>query len=177
MFYGNIKYYDISNGTGVRTSLFVSGCRVHCPLCFNQVTWDFDYGNPFSKDVLDKIIESLNSDYIEGLSILGGEPFEEENQMVLVELIRKVREVYGDTKTIWMYSGYLFDKDLFPEDGKKHTEVTNEILSMIDILVDGPFMNDKKNVALNFRGSSNQRIIDMKQTLKEGNIVLSKLNN
>ena len=177
MNYGNVKYYDIANGTGVRTSLFVSGCRVHCPLCFNQITWDFKYGKEFTEEVEDRIVESLNDDYIEGLSILGGEPFEPENQERLILLLRKVRNRYKDSKTIWMYSGYLFDKDLKPEDGRKHTKYTNEIFSLIDILVDGPFINEKKRLDLNFRGSSNQRIIDMKETLKQGKVILSPLNN
>ena len=177
MNYGTIKYFDIANGTGIRTSLFVSGCRVHCPLCFNQVTWDFNYGKEFTESVEEMIINSLEDQFVEGLSILGGEPFEPENQRRLVELLRKFRQKYHDKKNIWMYSGYLFDKDLKPESGRKHTEVTDEIFSMIDILVDGPFINEQKRLDLNFRGSSNQRIIDMKETLKQGKIVLSPLNN
>jgi len=130
-----------------------------------------------SQEVEDRIVESLNDDYIEGLSILGGEPFEPENQERLILLLKKVRNRYKDSKTIWMYSGYLFDKDLKPEDGRKHTKYTNEIFSLIDILVDGPFINEKKRLDLNFRGSSNQRIIDMKETLKQGKVILSPLNN
>lgn len=175
MYYGNIKKYDIANGTGVRVSLFVSGCRNYCDQCFNQETWDFKYGNEFTKEVEDEIIEALSYSHIEGLTILGGEPFEEENQEALLPFIQRVRETYPN-KTIWMYSGYTFDKDLLPEDGKKHTPYTNDILNNIDMLVDGRFVLKLYNLSCKFRGSSNQRIIEVKKSLEAGYPVLSPLN-
>ncbi len=160
MFYGEIKKFDIANGEGVRVSLFVSGCRVNCPGCFNKVTWDFCYGKEFSKEVEDELIEALKPSYISGLTVLGGEPFEEENQRVLVQFLKRVKETYPQ-KNIWCFSGYLYDVDLKTENGKKHCEVTDEMLSYIDVLVDGPFIQEEKNIMLQFRGSSNQRILKL----------------
>ena len=174
MHYGNIKHIDIANGEGVRVSLFVSGCRNYCKNCFNPETWNFDYGKEFTKEVEDSIIEDLKASFINGLTILGGEPFEEENQHGLVEFIKRVRKEFPN-KTIWMYTGYTLENDLLK--GRKHTDVTMEILNNIDFLVDGKFIEELKNLSLKFRGSSNQRIIDIQQTLKKGEIVLSPLND
>jgi len=170
MNYAAIKKCDIANGTGVRTSLFVSGCRHHCKGCFQPETWDFDFGNEFTSEIEDDIIESLEPDYIEGLTLLGGEPFEPENQRVLVKFLKRVREIYPD-KSIWCYSGYLLDEELL-KDSKARCEVTDEILSYIDVLVDGEFVLEKKNIMLKFRGSENQRIINVKKSLETGEIVL-----
>lgn len=170
MNYAAIKKCDIANGTGVRTSLFVSGCRHHCKGCFQPETWDFDFGNEFTSEIEDDIIESLEPDYIEGLTLLGGEPFEPENQRVLVKFLKRVREIYPD-KSIWCYSGYLLDEELL-KDSRARCEVTDEMLSYIDVLVDGEFVLEKKNIMLKFRGSENQRIINVKKSLETGEIVL-----
>ena len=175
MYYGNIKKNDIANGEGVRVSLFVSGCRNKCKNCFNPETWNFAYGKPFNHDTEGEIIKALSPSWINGLTILGGEPFEEENQKDLVEFIKKVRKTFPD-KTIWMYSGYLFDQDLVPVYGRKHTSVTIDILKNIDILVDGRFVEELKNLSLKFRGSTNQRIIQVKESFLKGEVVLSPLN-
>lgn len=160
MYYGNIKKTDIANGEGVRVSLFVSGCRNHCKGCFNQQTWDFCYGKLFTKETEDEIIQALAPKYISGLTILGGEPFEEENQEVLAQFLKKVKVIYPH-KNIWCYTGYIWDKDLVPENGKKHCEHTNTMLENIDILVDGPFIEEQKDLILQFRGSTNQRILKL----------------
>ena len=170
MHYGEIKKCDIANGEGVRVSLFVSGCTHHCPGCFNQDTWDFSYGKEYTDETEQEIIEALSPDYINGLSLLGGEPFEPQNQKVLVQLLRKVREQYPQ-KTIWCYSGYLFDRELLSE-SRARCEYTDEMLSMIDILVDGRFVEKLKDIRLVFRGSSNQRIIDVKKSLNNGEVIL-----
>ena len=159
MNYGNIKECDIADGPGVRVSLFVSGCRHHCKGCFNKETWDFDYGMPYTKETEDEIIRLLAPSYIQGITLLGGEPFEPENQKELAGLLKRVRETYPD-KDIWCYTGYLYDVDL-PEGGRVHTEVTEEMLSYIDVLVDGEFIEEEKDVTLVFRGSRNQRIIEL----------------
>lgn len=176
MNYATIKTNDIANGVGVRTSLFVSGCRNHCPGCFNKDTWDFNYGECFNLETIKYILDTLKPKYIEGLTILGGEPFEPENQKDVLLLIKKFKEVYP-TKSLWIYSGYILDKDILPYNGKVHTIYTDEILKNTDILVDGPFKIDLYKITLNFRGSSNQRIIDIKQTLNSNKIILSELNN
>jgi len=160
MNYGEIKPTDIANGEGVRVSLFVSGCRIHCKGCFNAVTWDFCYGNPFTKEVEEQILQYLKPEYISGLTVLGGEPFEPENQKVLAPFLQKVKQTYPN-KTIWCYTGYIYDQDLLPKDGKKHTEVTESMLSCIDTLVDGPFREELKDISLQFRGSQNQRILKL----------------
>ena len=170
MNYATIKYCDIANGTGVRTSLFVSGCRRHCPNCFNAVAWDFGYGAPFTKEVRNEILESLAPGYINGLSLLGGEPFEPENQKTLVGLLRKVRESYPE-KNIWCYTGYLYDEQLL-NNSRARCEYTDEMLSMIDVLVDGEFVEALKDIRLVFRGSSNQRVIDVKKSLGQNEIVM-----
>ena len=161
MNYGEIKKYDIADGPGVRVTLFVSGCRHHCKGCFNAETWDFHYGNPYTEKTEKEILDALNHPYIAGLTLLGGEPFEPENQRELVKLLKKVREMYPK-KNIWSYSGYVYDKDLIPG-GRVYTEVTDEMLSYIDVLVDGPFVEDLKDITLQFRGSSNQRILNLRE--------------
>lgn len=158
MNYGEIKKYDIADGPGVRVSLFVSGCRHHCKGCFNEETWDFDFGKPYTKETEAEILKALDHKYIAGLTLLGGEPFEPENQPVLVELLRKVRELYPE-KSIWSYTGFVYEKDLL-EGGRAHTEVTEEMLSYIDTLVDGPFIEEQKDITLQFRGSRNQRLLE-----------------
>lgn len=168
MKYANIKYCDIANGPGVRTSLFVSGCNHRCPGCFNEIAWDFNYGKEFTEDTIKNIIDSLKDGFVKGLTLLGGEPLDPKNQRCVLELIKEVRNVYNNTKSIWCYTGYLYE-DLL---GK--TEYINEILNNIDVLVDGPFILDKKKITLVFTGSSNQRIIDMKETLKNDKIILWK---
>ena len=174
MHYGNIKKNDIANGEGVRVSLFVSGCRNKCKKCFNPETWSFTYGNEFTEEVEEDIINSIKPSWINGLTILGGEPFEPENQKELVGFIKKVR-ANVENKTIWMYSGYTLEQLLDPMN-KVHTDVTREILENIDVLVDGRFIEELKNLSLKFRGSSNQRIILVQETLKTNQIVLSPLN-
>ena len=159
MNYGTIKECDIADGPGVRVSLFVSGCRHHCKGCFNADTWDFNYGMPYTKETEDEIIRLLAPDYIQGLTLLGGEPFEPENHRELVKLLKRVRETYPDTD-IWSYSGYIYDVDM-AEGGRAYTEVTKEMLSYLDVLVDGPFVQELKDITLKFRGSKNQRIIKL----------------
>ena len=170
MHYGEIKKCDIANGEGVRVSLFVSGCTHHCPGCFNQDTWDFSYGQEYTEETEQEILDALSPGYINGLSLLGGEPFEPQNQEVLVKLLRKVRERYPE-KNVWCYSGYLFDRELLSE-SRARCGYTDEMLSMIDILVDGRFVEKLKDIRLVFRGSSNQRLIDVKKSLETGDIVL-----
>lgn len=161
MYYGEIKKTDIANGDGVRVSLFVSGCRVHCPGCFNKMTWDFNFGKEFTIETEDEILTALDKDYISGLTVLGGEPFEPENQKVLTPFLKKVKTKFP-AKNIWTYTGYVYDKDLKPNDGKCHTDFTDEMLSYIDVLVDGPFLMEEKDINLQFRGSRNQRILRLK---------------
>lgn len=165
MNYGNIKDHDIADGEGVRVTLFVSGCRHHCEGCFQPQTWNFDYGEPYTEEVEEKLLRMLDSPIIAGFTCLGGEPFEPENQRVLVGLFRKIRERFPE-KTIWCYTGYTYETDLL-EGGSVHTEVTDEMLRCIDVLVDGEFVLALKNLALKFRGSSNQRLLH----LKDGKIV------
>lgn len=163
MNYGAIKNCDIANGTGVRVSLFVSGCRNHCPGCFQPQTWNFEYGTVFSEETCDKLISLLAPDYINGLTILGGDPFEPENQKVLLPFLKRVRSTYP-MKDIWMYTGYTWEQ-LTDDAERVCLPETKEILNLIDILVDGPFIQEKKNIRLKFRGSENQRIIDVKEKL------------
>ena len=170
MNYAEIKYCDVANGPGVRTSLFVSGCSHHCPGCFNEIAWDFNYGNPIAQRTIDSIIESLKPDYIQGLTLLGGEPFEYSNQKGLLPLVRQVREVLPQ-KDIWCFTGFLFDKDIIENMCKKWKE-TNELLSYIDDLVDGRFVEELKNLNLKFKGSENQRTILVNESLKSGNVIL-----
>ena len=169
MNYGAIKKCDIANGAGVRTVLFVSGCTHHCKGCFQPETWNFDYGEKYTKETEDEIIESLRPDYVDGITLLGGEPFEPENQRELVKLLRRIKKELPQ-KTVWSFSGYTYEE--LTGDSRAVCEVTNEMLSMLDVLVDGEFVEAKRNISLRFRGSENQRLIDMNKTRKEGKIVL-----
>lgn len=169
MNYGAIKKCDIANGVGVRTVLFVSGCTHHCKGCFQPETWNFDYGERYTKETENEIIESLRPDYVDGITLLGGEPFEPENQRELVKLLRRIKKELPQ-KTVWSFSGYTYEE--LTGDSRAVCEVTNEMLSMLDVLVDGEFVEAKRNISLRFRGSENQRLIDMNQTRKEGKIVL-----
>ena len=170
MNYATIKKRDIANGVGVRVSLFVSGCTHHCKNCFNKETWDFDYGEVYTKETENLILEYLSPDFVNGLSLLGGEPFEPTNQKELVSLLRKVKEKYPQ-KDVWCYTGYLFDKELLG-DSRARCEYTDEMLSYIDVLVDGRFVEEKKDITLQFRGSSNQRVIDVKKSLSQNGVIL-----
>lgn len=169
MNYAAIKNCDIANGPGVRISLFVSGCTHHCKGCFNEAAWDFAYGQPFTEETVEELLRLLSPSYIKGLTLLGGEPFEPRNQGPIVDLLRRVKEQYPE-KSIWAFSGYLFDTITSGTLGP--WEITREYLSYLDVLVDGPFVEEKKNLALRFRGSENQRIIDVPQSLRSGEIVL-----
>ncbi len=167
MNYATIKNCDIANGPGVRVSLFVSGCTHRCPGCFNEVAWDFGYGEPFTEQTTETILQMLRPAYIKGLTLLGGEPFEPENQEAVVALLRRVRRELPE-KSIWAFSGYLFDKDIC----SGRLGDTREYLSYLDVLVDGPFVEAKKNLSLRFRGSENQRLIDVPASLAAGTVVL-----
>ena len=169
MNYATIKNCDIANGPGVRVSLFVSGCTHRCPGCFNEVAWDFDYGEPFTEAVMDSILEMLRPDYIRGLTLLGGEPFEPQNQGPVLELLRRIKGEMPQ-KSIWAFSGYLFENMLAGKVGDKDTCM--KFLKLLDVLVDGPFVESKKNLMLRFRGSENQRIIDVPASLEKNAVVL-----
>ena len=172
MNYAQIKNNDIANGPGIRVSLFVSGCTHRCPGCFNEEAWDFSYGDPFTQESIDRILEMLAPDRIRGLTLLGGEPFEPQNQRAIVELLRQIKSKYPN-KSIWAFSGYLFDKDILA--GRLgDREITMEYLRYLDVLVDGPFVMAKKDLNLRFRGSSNQRLIDVPASLESGTVVLWK---
>lgn len=169
MYYAAIKSRDIANGPGVRVSLFVSGCTHHCKNCFNQEAWDFQYGQPFTQQTIDQILDLLRPGFIRGLTLLGGEPFDPRNQGAVVELLRQVKTQLPE-KTVWAFTGYLLDRDILS--GKLgDPAVTEEYLSYLDVLVDGPFIEERKNLSLRFRGSDNQRLIDIPQTLKQKQIV------
>ena len=167
MNYAAIKNCDIANGPGVRVSLFVSGCTHRCKGCFNEVAWDFDYGQPFTEAVMDSIVDMMRPSYIRGLTLLGGEPFEPLNQGAVVQLLRKIKKELPE-KSIWAFSGYLFDKDIL----SGRLGDCSEYLSYLDVLVDGPFVEAKKNLSLRFRGSENQRLIDVPASLASGEVVL-----
>ncbi len=169
MNFSAIKTHDVANGIGVRVSLFVSGCTHHCKDCFNPETWDFNFGEPFTKEQEQKILDALAPAYIKGFSLLGGEPFEPVNQFALVPLLKKIKRTYPE-KTIWCYTGYVLDRELL-KDSRARCEVTDEMLSYIDILIDGEFVLEQKDLNLRFRGSTNQRIIDVKKTLEKGQII------
>ena len=166
MYYGEIKDCDIANGEGVRVSLFVSGCTNHCERCFQPPTWDFSYGQPFTRETEDRILTLLAPDYINGLSLLGGEPFEPENQRALLPFLRRVRETFPG-KDIWAYSGFTLDE---LTGGAAHCEATNEMLSLLDVLVDGRYVEALKDISLRFRGSSNQRLIDLRASRDAGEL-------
>ena len=170
MNYGEIKRTDVANGPGVRVSLFVSGCTHHCQGCFNQETWDFNYGKPFTKETEEELLGLLDQEFISGLTLLGGEPFEPANQRVLLPFLRQVKQKFPH-KSIWCYSGYLLDQELWQQ-SRARCEVTDEMLSLLDVLVDGEFVQEKKNISLAFRGSENQRLIDMDKSRKRGRVCL-----
>ena len=169
MNYATIKNCDIANGPGVRVSLFVSGCTHHCKGCFNEVAWDFDYGEPFTEETQFLLLDMLKPGYIKGLTLLGGEPFEPQNQGPILEFLRKMKKAYPE-KSICAFSGYTFEKITSCTLGD--WKITEEYLKCLDVLVDGPFIEEKKNLSLRFRGSENQRIIDMPKTLEAGKIIL-----
>ena len=171
MNYCNIKFCDIANGEGVRTTLFVSGCTNHCQECFQPETWDFHYGEPFTDAVADRVIDSLKPSYVNGLTLLGGEPFEPANQRELLPFLQRVRQACPDKK-IWCFTGFTLDDELLRDGSYPRCEVTDQMLSLIDVLVDGRFVRSLKDISLKFRGSSNQRIIDLKKSLEQGSIVL-----
>ncbi|MDD6351564.1 MAG: anaerobic ribonucleoside-triphosphate reductase activating protein [Lachnospiraceae bacterium] len=175
MNFGQIYYADIANGPGARTSFFVSGCRHHCKGCFNAETWDFSFGHPYTQETEDELVESVKPEYIDGITILGGEPMEPENQPAIRKLVERIRREVPDSKT-WIYSGYTWE-ELHDEKSVCRTEDTDAILSAIDVLVDGEFHESEKDITLNFRGSANQRIIRVPESLKTGKIVLSEYNN
>ena len=169
MYYSVIKNGDIANGPGVRVVLFVSGCRHHCPGCFQPQTWDFSYGQPFTQDTVDELLRLLQPDYIAGLTLLGGEPMEPENQPALLELVRQVKQAYPE-KNIWCFSGYLYDDLAAGKIGDG--AVTRALLGLVDVLVDGEFILARKKLQLRFRGSENQRLIDLRKTEQAGHVVL-----
>lgn len=167
---------DVANGEGMRVSVFVSGCRNHCKGCFQPQTWDFNYGREYTPEIEQFIIDELSKSYYDGITILGGDPMEPENQEPVLRLLRRIKKELPD-KNVWAYTGYVYDRDLVPG-GKRFVDgVTRELLESIDILIDGRFVEELKNLMLNFRGSGNQRIIKMKETLETGKVVLSELNN
>lgn len=171
MYYGELKKCDIANGIGVRVTLFVSGCTNHCPDCFQPQTWDFCYGQPYTSDTEAEIFAELDKSFVNGLTVLGGEPFEPENQRELVKLLKKVKERYP-TKTVWVFSGFTLDGELLVVGSHPRCEVTDEMLSYIDVLVDGRFVRELKDISLQFRGSRNQRVIDMNATRQNGCITI-----
>lgn len=171
MYYGELKKVDVANGPGTRVSLFVSGCRRHCKDCFNEQTWDFCFGAPYTEDTTDEILAALAPDYIHGLTVLGGEPFEPENQGTLLHLLKRVKAQYPQ-KTIWCFTGDVLETEILPENGCGHCAETEELLRHIDVLVDGPFIAAQRNLMLRFRGSENQRLIALQQTLEYGHTVL-----
>jgi len=170
MNYANIKNCDVANGEGVRVTLFVSGCTNRCEHCFQPETWDFNFGEPFTKEVEDKILDMLKAVYINGLTLLGGEPFEPQNQHALLPFVKRVRKAYPD-KNIWAFSGFTYD-ELLSDGSHPRCEVTDELLSLIDVLVDGRYVDALRNLSLKFRGSSNQRVIDLKKTKENGAVTL-----
>ncbi len=171
MHYGNIKKCDIANGTGIRTVLFVSGCTHHCKGCFQPQTWDFGYGEEYTAETESEIINSLRPSYVHGLTLLGGEPMEPDNQRALMPLLRRIRKELPE-KTIWCYSGYTWEE--LTGESRARCEVTDEMISLLDVLVDGEFVEEKKNISLQFRGSENQRLIDVPKTLAKGEVVAWK---
>ena len=173
MNYSVIKPVDIADGVGVRVSLFVSGCTHHCKGCFQPQTWDFHYGQPFTEETVETLLSLLKPDYIRGLTLLGGEPMEPDNQRALLPLLRRIRAELPK-KDIWCYSGYTLDEELL-KPSRARCEVTDEMLSLIDVLVDGKFVEEKRNISLKFRGSENQRLIKLPETLSSGHIVLLEL--
>lgn len=175
MHYSTIKDCDIANGIGVRITLFVSGCTNHCKNCFQPQTWDFDFGEPFTEETEEKLLEMLKPDYINGLTLLGGEPMEPQNQRALVPFLKRVRDAYPN-KNIWCFTGFTYE--VLKTDGSHpRCEVTDEMLSLIDVLVDGRYVDELKDLTLQFRGSSNQRLIDMVKTRENGEVTLLPNND
>ena len=170
MNFASVKKHDVANGPGVRVSLFVSGCTHRCKGCFNAEAWDFSYGSPFTEETVREVLSALAPDHIAGLSLLGGEPFEPENQRAVLPLVRRIRTELPK-KDIWAYTGYIYDRDLRPG-GRAYCEVTDELLDALAVLVDGPFIESRKDISLKFRGSDNQRLIDMPATRRSGEITL-----
>lgn len=170
MYYGEIKKLDIANGAGVRVSLFVSGCTNHCEECFQPETWDFCYGKPFTEETQRELLDALKPPHVQGLTVLGGEPFEPANQRELLPFLKRVRAEYPD-KNIWCFSGFVLEKELL-RPSYARCEVTDEMLDQIDVLIDGRYVKALRNLSLQFRGSSNQRIIDMNKTRASGEVVL-----
>lgn len=175
MNYADIKNVDVANGPGTRVSLFVSGCNHHCKGCFNQCAWDFNYGEKFTEETVDKILKDLDKPYIKGLTLLGGEPLEHENQKGLLPLVKKVKEKFPE-KTIWCYTGFDFEKDVSGRMMKEWKE-TKELMKYVDVLVDGKFQEEKKDIKLRFRGSSNQRIIDVPKSMEQNTVVMTDFMN
>lgn len=171
MNFGLIKPIDSANGVGVRVSLFVSGCRHQCPGCFNSQAWDFEFGEKFTEKQIDQILTYLDHEYISGLTFLGGDPMEPENQEMVLEVISRVREKFGHSKTIWLYTGATYES-LVDKENRYWTPYLEHIIKNIDVLVDGPFIEAKKDLGLRFRGSHNQRLIDMPKTLQTNQIQL-----
>ena len=171
MYYGNLKKCDIANGIGVRVTLFVSGCTNHCPDCFQPQTWDFHYGKPFTDDTRAEIFAELDKPYVNGLTVLGGEPFEPENQRDLLPLLQEVRRRYPD-KSIWCFTGFRLEDVPLREGAHPRCAVTDDLLSCIDVLVDGRFVAAEKDISLQFRGSRNQRVLDLPKTLAAGQPVI-----
>lgn len=174
MHYATIKECDIANGPGVRVSVFVSGCNHHCKGCFNEIAWNFEYGNEFTEETINKILKDLDKDYIEGLSLLGGEPLEHANQRGLLPLVKKVKERFPE-KNIWCYTGFDYEKDVMGNMYKNWDE-TKELINNIDVIVDGKFEQELKNPSLKFRGSSNQRVIDVPKSIKEDKVIWADLD-
>lgn len=170
MYYADIKQYDVANGPGVRVSLFVSGCTHHCKNCFNEVAWDFHYGSEFTEKEADRIIEYMKPDYVRGITLLGGEPMEHVNQQGLLSLVRRIRQTYPQ-KDIWCFTGYLFDQDIMGRMYDQWPE-TKQLLECFDVMVDGKFVEEQKSMALRFKGSANQRTIDVQESLKQAKVVL-----
>ena len=175
MNYATIKECDVANGPGVRVSLFVSGCNHHCKGCFNEIAWDFNYGKEFNEETINKILKDLDKEYIEGLSLLGGEPLEYVNQKGLLKLVKRVKEKFPN-KTIWCYTGFDFEKDVMKKMYKNWNE-TKELIDNIDVIVDGKFEIERKNPSLSFRGSENQRLIDVKKSIKESKIIWADIED
>lgn len=171
MNYANIKYCDVANGVGVRTTLFVSGCRVHCPGCFNAEAWDFAAGLPFDASVAERVWKSLEPVWVNGITLLGGEPFEPENQAALRPFLEETRRRFPN-KSVWCFTGYRYDYDLLPDGGRRHTGDTDAMLACIDVLVDGPYIAEEHSVSLRFKGSANQRIIDLAASRTAGEVML-----
>lgn len=175
MNYADIKQFDVANGPGVRVSVFVSGCTHYCKGCFNEAAWDFSYGQPFTEETIETVVEYLKPSYVKGLTVLGGEPMEPQNQPGVLTLLRRVKEVYPE-KSVWLFSGYDFEKDILGRMWEELPE-TKEILSYLEVLVDGEFVEELKNLSLRFKGSSNQRTILVRESLEAGQVILYNLDN